>query len=306
MPDTLATDLSISVTPRGLARLANRPFSQLVSPADLEGLALAEHPSIATPAALLRRLDELSCHGCHETRSVAGFHIVGEPRDPDAVLDTVAVATSAHLHADLPRRRAYMLALAHGEPVDEARPLSDFDPAGGYGAHCGLGDPAFASWTCADGLRCTALDDPLLGVCLPEGQRRAGDPCELGELRTHAVAHRDRVRNARIEACAPTAVCNVNKVGFPTGMCTAGCKHLADGEACGPIVDFTAFNNCVGRRRPFPACIELAAHPVGLRACDEDDRCRDDYVCARSPYGEQGVCLPPYFLFQLRVDGHVL
>lgn len=306
MPEELATDLATSVTPRGLGRLANRPFSQLLQPADLADLPLQGRDHVGTPAALLRRLDELSCQGCHETRSVAGFHIVGEPRDAKAVLDTLAVSTSAHLRGDIPRRERYVHALARGETVDEVRPFSDFEPTRGYGAHCGLGDPAFASWTCDAGLRCTALDDPLLGTCLPEGEKRAGDPCELGTLRTHAVGHRDRVRDAEITACASTAVCNVNKMGFPTGMCTAGCEGLKDGEACGPIVDFTTFNACVGRRRPFPTCIEAAAHPVGLRACDEGDRCRDDYVCARSAWSDRGVCLPPYFLFQLRVDGHVL
>jgi hypothetical protein len=306
LPDALTTDLAVSVAPRGLARLANRPYSQLLATADLEALPLEGHARISTAAALVRRLDELTCQGCHETRSIAGFHVVGAPRDPEAVLDTVAVATSAHLQADLPRRRAYVLALAEGRDVDEARPLAGFDEARGYGAHCGLGDAAFASWTCETGLGCTRLDDPLLGTCLPADGKRAGDPCELGELRTHADGHRDRVRAAKTEACAAEAVCNVNAMGFPTGMCTAGCGELARGEACGPIVDFTAFNACVGRRRPFPKCIELAAHPVGLRACDERERCRDDYVCARSAWDARGVCLPPYFLFQLRVDGHVL
>ncbi len=305
MPDTFATDLATSVTPRGLARLANRPWSQLVSTGDFEDLSLSTYTHIGSPAALLRRLDELSCQGCHETRSVAGFHVVGEPRDPDAVLDTLAVSTSAHLRGELPRREAYTLALATGGDVDETRPLADFETTRGYGAHCGLGDPGFSAWTCADGLHCIELDDPLVGTCLPP-DRTAGDPCELGELRTHALGHRDRVRGATQSACDGGALCNVNRMGFPTGMCTKGCGGLSSGEGCGPIVDFTTFNNCVGRRRPFPKCIEAAAHPVGLRACDESHRCRDDYVCAKSAYGDEGVCLPPYFLFQLRVDGHVM
>jgi hypothetical protein len=30
-------------------------------------------------------------------------------------------------------------------------------------------------------------------------------------------------------------------------------------------------------------------------------------VCARAPdIASGGVCLPPYFLFQLRVDGHAI
>ena len=306
LPDALSSDVSVSVTPRALGRLANRPFSQLLRTADFDALALSEYEHIGSPAALLRRLDTMSCQGCHATRSVAGFHVVGAPRNPDLKLDQVLVPTSAHLHGDLPRRQAYLLALTDGTPVDETRPFPDFEPTRGYGALCGLGDPGVAKRTCTDGLECVAMDDTLLGTCLPPGHGGVGDPCELGKLRTNAVGYKDRVRGAEISECDGSQVCNINKMGFPGGMCTDSAAGVGSGGAKGPIVDFTAFNNCVGRRRPFPRCIEEAAHAVGLRACDETNRCRDDYVCARSPYEDAGVCLPPYFLFQLRVDGHVM
>jgi hypothetical protein len=305
MPDHLAAREAVSVTPRGLARLANRPFSQIFDVSDLHDVALGDAEVTTTPAALLRRLDELSCQGCHETRSVAGFHMLGAPRDPSATVDTLAIAISPHLHADLERRRGYARALRRGDPVDERRPLASFETTRGHGSACGLGDRAFASWTCPAAMSCQALDDDLLGICLPASRPSAGDPCRFGTLRTSAKSRNDRVRDVAERACASTAVCNVDGVGFPNGMCTATCDALAPGEGCGPIVDLAAFNACVGRRRPFPACIELAAHPVGLRACSDDAPCRDDYVCARSNDGA-GVCLPPYFLFQLRVDGHVL
>ena len=32
--------------------------------------------------------------------------------------------------------------------------------------------------------------------------------------------------------------------------------------------------------------------------------CRNDYICARIGDGDDGACVPAYFLFQLRVDGH--
>jgi len=37
---------------------------------------------------------------------------------------------------------------------------------------------------------------------------------------------------------------------------------------------------------------------------DQKTPCRDDYICAESFVPERGVCVPPYFLFQFRVDGH--
>ena len=307
MPERFAATAAISVTPHGLGRVANRPFSQLFSAADFEALELSQGTHVRSAAAMLRRLDGLSCQGCHESRSVAGFHLLGQARDPARVLDTVFVPISPHLDGDLARRQQFVKALTAGQPVDDSRPLSDFERnAGGYGAHCGLGDPGFADWTCGPGLSCVDLGDPDLGTCLPP-QRTAGDPCQLGVLRSQAEPTRDRMRKVKTLTCDADAVCNENRVGFPSGMCTKGCDDLGPGEACGAIVNLTSFNNCIARRQPFPRCIEQAAFEAGMRACDADNACRDDYICARSPNDpDRGVCIPPYFLFQLRVDGHVL
>jgi hypothetical protein len=42
-----------------------------------------------------------------------------------------------------------------------------------------------------------------------------------------------------------------------------------------------------------------------MRSCSRSEPCRDDFVCSRAPglpIGE-GACVPPYFIFQARVDG---
>lgn len=308
IPDRFTATKSISVTPRGLGRLANRPFSQLLRPSDFADLELQGRAHIGSPEALLRRLDGSSCQGCHETRSVAGFHLLGSPRDPDAVIDTLLLPTSPHLDGDLARRERWVAAMARGERADPSRPLSDFERvAGGYGAHCGLGDPGLTRWTCGEGLHCVAMDDPQMGTCLPVDGRGAGDPCERGTLRTRTDPVADRIRGVELLVCDDGAVCNRSAVGFPAGMCTKGCDELDDGEACGTIVNLRSFNDCLVQRQPFAACIAQAGFPAGMRGCDATHRCREDYICARSPAEPgQGVCLPPYFLFQMRVDGHVL
>jgi hypothetical protein len=102
--------------------------------------------------------------------------------------------------------------------------------------------------------------------------------------------------------CGPEAVCNRNAVGFPGGMCTETCDALSPSSACGAIAVLDPFNACVARGEPFLDCLAHSVRPAGLRACDAAVPCRDDYVCARVPGG--GACIPPYFLFQLRVDGH--
>jgi hypothetical protein len=109
------------------------------------------------------------------------------------------------------------------------------------------------------------------------------------------------VGRVAVDACHDM-VCNRSAVGFPGGMCTASCG--APGSTCGAIAILDSFNACLARGASFSSCIRGNVSPAGLRACDEDNRCRDDYVCARGASERGGVCLPPYFVFQLRVDGH--
>ena len=85
-------------------------------------------------------------------------------------------------------------------------------------------------------------------------------------------------------------------------MCTEGCGGLAPTSTCGSIAVLEPFNACIARGEPFQTCLAEHVRPAGLRACGAGNPCRDDYVCARTPTG--GACIPPYFLFQLRVDGH--
>lgn len=305
MPERFAARLSTSVTPLGFGRLANRPFSQLFAPADFEGLDLAGLRHARSPVALLRRLDGLSCGGCHQTRSTAGFHLLGE-EPKDERLDALALPRSPHLDGELVRRAQFVRAVAAGAPADATRPLSDRERVqGGYGSHCGLGDPGLVAFACRPGLVCQALADPDMGTCLPPGPPGAGDPCEVGRLKRHRDPHRDRVVGHRAIPCARGGVCNDNRVGFPGGSCTDACGGTVDGEACGLIPALHPFNMCVARGEPFTHCVESTASPAAMRACDREHPCRDDFICARAPHAG-GVCLPPYFLFQLRVDGHVL
>ena len=310
LPAHLAATRASSLSPRGLARRANRPFLQLLPAPALAklqpALDLGGRSTIATPAALLRRLDDFTCMGCHQSRGLAGFHLLGvdAPGQPDAL----AVAASPHLLADLARRRAIVASFADGGSPELSRPPSDRAARGdsGPGAHCGLGDPGFASWTCDPGLTCVAhdapADDASVGVCVA-ATAQVGDACEHGAIRPNPDPRRDRLPGARQSACAEGSVCNTSPVGFPGGMCTADCGSLPAGATCGAIAILRDFNACLARRTPFPRCLADNVTPAGLRACDDATPCRDDYICARTPSGA-GACIPPYFLFQLRVDGH--
>jgi hypothetical protein len=306
LPDQFLAQSVTSVTPRGLARLQNRPFRSLFAPRELAELPYAQLTQLKSPEALLRSLDGASCNGCHQSRSVAGFHLLGEDDAETAAGNALVSALSPHAQRDVPRRARYLRALLDGAPAQDARPLPERAGAGdnGYGAHCGLGDPGFAAWQCAPGLHCDAYEaasgEDTVGVCLPDAPR-VGDPCEPGRVESFADPRRDRVRAAAPRAC--DYVCEAASVGFPGGMCASSCDALPADGACGGIAILTDFNACLARRTPFADCVARHVRPAGLRACSADEPCRDDYVCARTASGA-GACLPPYFVFQLRVDGH--
>ncbi|MET0287016.1 MAG: hypothetical protein ABW352_21210, partial [Polyangiales bacterium] len=296
IPERFLAEVATSVTPRGFARLANRPFTQLFVPARFADVAPARFTR--TPEAFLRRLDDLSCSGCHQARAVAGFHQLGLDDDAPAA-NALAIGHSPHVHDDLPRRAAYVEALASGHAPEDARPFAEHSgERGEYGAHCGLADPSFAGWTCAPGLHCDGFEgDPAVGVCL--GDRGVGDPCEPSRVQPDADPHRDRARLESARVCPE--VCEATRVGFPSGMCAGGCG--APGSTCGAIAVLTPFNECLARGQPFVDCATQHSRPAGLRGCDLDHPCRDDYLCARTGSGK-GACLPPYFVLQMRVDGH--
>jgi hypothetical protein len=303
LPDSLLATRALSVTPRGLNRLANRPFSAAFGAEAFAERDFSAGVFVKSPEGLRRRLDQLSCQGCHQARSVAGFHLLGEDVPGAPAENALAVAVSPHVTADLPRRRRIAQAMLADTPVDFSAPLAEHGAVNGsYGQACSLGkDPSFANWTCPTGLRCSSIEansGALLGQCLPE-QLQVGDACESGGVTQEANALRDRLSGVKVQRC-PDMICNRSGVGFPGGMCTADCSQ--PGAACGSIAILDSFNACLARGASFLSCIRGNVQPAGLRACDDQNPCRDDYVCARGARG--GACLPPYFVFQLRVDGH--
>ncbi|MEJ7602047.1 MAG: hypothetical protein WKG01_29390 [Kofleriaceae bacterium] len=222
LPVELTAQRSLSVSPRGFARRANRPFRQLVAPVKLAGLALVKRRAISSPEALLRRLDEHTCAGCHQAQTIAGFHLLGEDGPDVAPGNALATSISPPLVAERARREAQIEAVAAGKEPDLFRPAFErAGKTGQRGSRCGLGDPGFASWSCHKGLTCQATDAPLddaaIGECLPPPDRReVGDPCELGPLEANANPRRDHGPRATPGPCLEGG-CQTNRVGFPAG-----------------------------------------------------------------------------------------
>ncbi|MBX7081000.1 MAG: hypothetical protein K1X88_17505 [Nannocystaceae bacterium] len=286
LPEPLLADVALSYSTLGHARLANRPFSALLQPQEADALVaeagLAAPRFVADGRSLLERLDAASCMGCHQLASTAGFHLLGVDRpfgdDPGAVMaatdgNRLQLAISPHLLAELPRRRAYLDALADGRAPDRFRPHPAAPPAtwtaapvfadAGSNAPClrerdgtaTLAAPA--RWRCAPPLRCSAMVDDAqghanLGMCLPEqAQLHAGEACRdatieaataPGRFAWNLRAFEDRVTQQNPRYALGTGAittraynCRPAHIGVPLGRVTRNCR--ADERTLAAVVD---------------------------------------------------------------------
>ncbi|MBX3226895.1 MAG: hypothetical protein KIT84_34005 [Labilithrix sp.] len=321
----ILAETAISVSPKGLARAQNRPFASLFgrdgaafADAKLDGLEL-----VKSKAALVRRLDTMACNGCHQSQGIAGFHVVGHDRAEMDDINALIQGVSAHAREQVSFRRQDLVAVAGGSAELGAIPFAERNPnsgafavEGGYGSACGLGDPGFATWTCGEGFKCSDINGEQVGMCVTNGRaRKGGEACEESTTTFDANPHKDKVREMKVVACSlPSGGAGRcvrsggDPGGFPTGMCGGSCgktgEVFADGSICGVAVP-SGFNACVGAGKPFAQC--ASGGPKALRKkCSATEPCGQDYVCSAVPGAPAGVgaCLPPYFIFQARVDGH--
>ncbi|MBW2461888.1 MAG: hypothetical protein JRH11_09585 [Deltaproteobacteria bacterium] len=323
LPAPFLAERSVSVHPRGLSRYANRPWSQILPDPERppEGVDFETLSLVRSQVGLMRRLDEMSCKGCHATRALAGFHILGEDRPGTSPHNAIEVGISPHLLRELPFRADVLRAIAEERPLP-ARPFADRGASTGrVGDACGLGDPTFEAWTCAEDNVCKDRHGDDVGACAPADGPHAGDGTEAGLMTRDRRGLRDRIRGVRTEACLPIddgpARAAPSANGFPNGICAAPCETfgtVVGDRICGPVPNgqgtrFDGFTRCLSEHRQnFDTCLGDDAHPTWLRRCDLDDPCRDDYLCVAVPDAPegQGACMPPYFLFQVRVDGHLV
>jgi hypothetical protein len=166
---------------------------------------------------------------------------------------------------------------------------------------------------------CRDIHHGTWGVCAPKEGSRPGEPCEdvvvkpdarvLGAIVTSLGP--DKTCPAPANGAPTGAFCAPNWLGFTGGMCSETCTTLGEiqgGSICAPLPAAGYEADCFLGREPIEQC--LVRHFVTARVakCDARTPCRDDYGCARVPGAPPGVgaCVPPYFIFQARVDGPVL
>ena len=145
--------------------------------------------NIRSVAGFERRLNDMSCTGCHQTRGIGGFHFPGVDWMASKPDNSTVVPASPHFFGDQIRRRDVLAAFRDERRPDYSRgfssrpqPRGSDELAGteywdGWGAHCYVqrakasdNDRSFRSWTCAKGLAC----QPLAGAS-PIGMCFVGD-----------------------------------------------------------------------------------------------------------------------------------
>ncbi len=145
--------------------------------------------NIRSVAGFERRLNDMTCSGCHQTRGIGGFHFPGVDWLAANPSNSTVVPGSPHFFGDQIRRYDILTSLSWGLSPDfsrgfSARPRSFANPqrmrelAGteyydGWGASCydnharaADNDASFRSWTCAEGLACQPVGKTSrMGMC---------------------------------------------------------------------------------------------------------------------------------------------
>jgi len=206
IPETFLAKAAIAPTPIGFAPSASQPAFGLVrgegehplfstedvvgalQKAAARGLKLQ---NIRSVAGFERRLNDITCAGCHQTRGIGGFHFPGVDWLAAHPSNATIVPASPHFFGDQIRRRDILAALRDGKAPDYSRGFSErpqlrgsSELAGteyqdGWGAHCyALGpkasdnDKSYTSWTCAKGLACQVVgESSRMGMCFVGGRR---------------------------------------------------------------------------------------------------------------------------------------
>lgn len=141
--------------------------------------------NIRSPAGFERRLNDVTCSGCHQTRGIGGFHFPGVDWMADRPSNSTVVPASPHFFGDQIRRRDILASLRGGRSPDYSRgfasrpqlrgstELAGTNYNDGWGAHCYVqgrpaagNDGSFRDWTCAEGLTCQAAGKiSRIGMC---------------------------------------------------------------------------------------------------------------------------------------------
>lgn len=323
VPEKFLARKVVSWSTFGAARTVNHPFSAVFPARTFADTDLSAATLVRTPEGLLARLDNGTCQGCHQSSGTAGFHFIGLDDDLTSPLNRVEVGISPHLHAELPRRAAYVRAVAEDREPNRFRPLSFAPPAvwpddGSPPRHeaAEAAMPCIAAedeahlaggWTCGGGTECTPLAETLglpvrLAQCLVPANGPgmfSGHPCLSGPVTSGtSMPFGDRYSLAQFAAFAPKAshldyTCRPPRIGVPGGMAYRQCDEkdrAFAGFKAGKTLPREICGLTGGKKFDlcvstgnFDQCLAGAVQRGNRAACSADRFCRDDYICQAFP-----------------------
>ena len=320
LPERFAATKAVAFSTFGSARLGNHPFTDLLSARDFDGLDLSALPFARSAEALIERLDNATCQGCHQAGATAGFHFLGLDWGEASSHNRLALGASPHFAAETRRREAYFDAVLSGAEPNRFRPLSTapaaewsgerpaYRPAGTAMACIRDGSRALVgeAWTCGSGETCEAVveNDRLgldYGQCMPR-REVSGLACQGGRIVNAAAApYQDRMtltRRLNSLARRPTAFvynCRPPEIGVPGGMAYRQCSPedrafagfagaepgAIPAEICG-LAGGKSFDRCVASK-DVAGCLHQAVARGNRPACGRDRFCREDFICQALP-----------------------
>ncbi|WP_292234456.1 hypothetical protein [Mesorhizobium sp.] len=329
IPEEFLAKKVISWSTFGSARLANHPFTPLFKPEDFAGLDYSKLALARTPEALVERLDNGACQGCHQAGSTAGFHFIGLDDSTTSPLNRIQVGISPHLHAEIPRREAWLAATIQGREPNRFRPLS-FAPAAAWtddgtidyasaemAIPCLMPEDAVRfgrTWQCEGGTVCTPIATAsgvrtkLAQCLLPKNSTAmfSGHPCLTGSIHSNqSQPFNDRYMiTGQFAAFSPGIsrtdyTCRPPKIGVPAGFAYRGCDEkdrAFTGFKAGKPMPREVCGLVGGKKfdicvatNNFDQCLGGAVNRGNRPACSAEHFCREDYMCQALPPDTPGA-----------------
>ncbi|MCX6126905.1 MAG: hypothetical protein NTV34_19445 [Proteobacteria bacterium] len=292
MPQKFLTKKSISISPYGWTRLTNSPFSAILS------------SDASFSKEELKRLDSMSCVGCHQQQAVAGFHVLGIDDSLTEKFLTPLAPFSSYFDGIQLWRSDQVKRLASGRRQTPF-PIVNRSHDGTTGDACGEGQSCAAHFSCQKRRAFQSYGDNLGGLCEPnkDSDSVVGDPCDSSHLNTFEDAFRDEFIPGFHDSCGKGGVCAYAKAGFPGGYCSKPCTLTETATTCTPVPVLGNFSICVDRFGTFRTCAKNHSILSDMKLCTKVNDCRRDYTCVYRDE-KSAICVPPYFLPDLTLGQH--
>lgn len=330
LPEKFLSKEVLSYSTLGVNRLANKPFDILFPDSQSrEKLWEAEKDLqwINSGEALVEQLNQATCLGCHQAKSTAGFHFLGED-DPkiSGVTNRLQIPFSHHFHQEQERRKAQLLRfLSNPEELNlRPHPLKSSSSTVSRNQVCIPEEyqkyfQKEALWGCSETESCQVVVKQegagiQFGQCIPKQEDIfSGNTCRKGFIKGHRKKkgqpfnlhnYADDFVEKQIYALSESKDfaddkynCRPTLIGVPLGRtyrkCTSEERKFEGFSVEEPpseicaVVGGSKFDSCV--EKDFHQCLDSIVARGMVDSCHVGSFCREDYICQALPYQLNGI-----------------